>query len=339
MRQENETTRLSFFFAYCKERRKVILRFLLFCGIFALVFLLYHLPFDAVLYPSLLCGGLGLVFLISDYHKAYAVHCQLMKIMALSAEVMDWFPAAGGILEEDYQCIIQQLRKEQQVLTNRLNGQYEGLIDYYTTWVHQIKMPIAAMRLHLQNEDTDFSHKIARELQRIEEYVEMVLVYLRLDAEETDYVIKELDLDRVIRGAIKKFSIQFIEGKISLIYEPIAATVISDEKWLTFVIEQVLSNALKYTTGGGAITISLTAPKTLSIADTGMGIAPEDLPRVFTKGYTGYNGRTDKRASGIGLSLCKEICDNLGHDISLTSEIGKGTTVNIDLQQAYLTVE
>lgn len=339
MRKEYEQIKFRFFLAYCKGRRKGMLRFLLFCSIFAIVFLLYHLPFDAVLYPSLLCGGLGLVFLLKDYCKAYETHCQLLKIADLSAEVMDWLPKAGSILKEDYQRIITQLRTEQQALTSQLNGQYEELIAYYTTWCHQIKMPIAAMRLYLQNEDTDFSHKMARELQRIEEYVEMVLVYLRLGAAETDYVIKKLDLDSVVSGALKKFSIQFIEGKISLTYEPLETAIISDEKWLTFVIEQVLSNALKYTAAGGGIKIYLEQPKTLCIADTGMGIAPEDLPRVFTKGYTGYNGREDKRASGIGLSLCKEICDNLGHQITIASVVGKGTTVKIDLQQENFSVE
>ncbi|MCI8336838.1 MAG: HAMP domain-containing histidine kinase [Peptococcaceae bacterium] len=339
MRKENETKRLPFFFDYCRERRKGVLRSLLFCSIFGFVFLLYHLPFDAVLYPSLLCGGLGGLFLLSDYHKAYMRHCHLVKMRNLSAAVMDCFPEAGGVLGQDYQEIIQRLRKEQQSLTNQLNAQYDDLIAYYTMWVHQIKTPIAAMRLYLQNEDTEFSHKIARELQRIEQYVEMVLVYLRLDTAETDYVIKELDMDKIISEAVKKFSIQFIEGKISLVYEPLLVTVVSDEKWLSFVIEQVLSNALKYTPEGGTIRISLVSPKVLCIADTGMGIAPEDLPRVFTKGYTGHNGRTDKRASGIGLSLCKEICDKLGHDITISSALGEGTSVRIDLQQEGVIVE
>lgn len=339
MRKENQMERAVFFLTYCKAHRKEMVRFFLFCCIFAAVFFLYRLPFDAVLYPSLLCGGLGVLFLLADYRKAYVQHCRLEEMLALPAEVMNRFPAAENMSEVDYQAIIKKLQQEQQELAAKLNGQYEDLIAYYTTWVHQIKMPIAAMGLYLQNEDTDFSHRIARELHRIEEYVEMVLVYLRLDAAETDYVIKELDLDRIIKDAVKKFSIQFIEGKISLNYMPIEATVISDEKWLTFVIEQVLSNALKYTIEGGTIEISLLSPKTLCIADSGMGIAPEDLPRVFTKGYTGYNGREHKRASGIGLFLCKEICTKLGHEITIFSVVGVGTRVYIDLQQQPLAVE
>ncbi len=328
-----------FFLAYCKMRRKDVLRFFCFCIIFAVVFLLYRLPFDAVIYPTLLCSGLGLLFFLADYRKAYVKHCRLVQMLDLPAEVMDWFPAVETVSEADYQAIVKKLRKDQGELAAKLNGQYEDLMDYYTTWVHQIKMPIAAMGLYLQGEDTTFSHKIARELQRIEEYVEMVLVYLRLDADDTDYLLKELDLDSLVRGAVRKFSTQFIQGRIRLDYAPIEGTVISDEKWLTFVLEQVLSNALKYTPEGGVIRIYLTAPKTLCVTDTGMGIAEEDLPRVFAKGYTGYNGRKDKRASGIGLYLCREICHNLGHNIRISSVLGEGTTVEIDLQQGHVTVE
>ena len=160
----------------------------------------------------------------------------------------------------------------------------------------------------------------------------MVLTFLRLDSESTDYVIKEYDLDGIVRQAVKKFSGEFISRKISLVYEPLQATVITDEKWLSFVVEQILSNALKYTPSG-SITIRLEPDKKLYISDTGIGIAPEDLPRIFENGYTGYNGRTDKKASGIGLYLCKRICDKLGHGIAAESKLDEGTTIILDLSQ------
>lgn len=116
------------------------------------------------------------------------------------------------------------------------------------------------------------------------------------------------------------------------------AKVLTDEKWLSFVIEQLLSNALKYTPSG-SITITLEDPLTLCIRDTGIGIAPEDLPRVFEKSYTGYNGRSDKKASGIGLYLCKRICHNLGHTITIESSLDTGTTVRIFLEHESLAIE
>lgn len=173
------------------------------------------------------------------------------------------------------------------------------------------------------------------ELQRIEQYVEMVMCYLRLNTDSTDYVFRECSLDAVICQAVRRYASAFIRKKLQLCYEPTAARVVTDEKWLQFVLEQLLSNALKYTKEG-AITITLEEPKTLCIQDTGIGIAPEDLPRICEKGYTGGNGRADKQASGIGLYLCSRICRNLGHRLTITSEPGVGTRVQLDLQQERL---
>ncbi len=179
---------------------------------------------------------------------------------------------------------------------------------------------------------------LSTELRRIEQYVEMVLCYLRLDAGSTDYVIREYDLDSILRQAIRRQASFFIRKKISLNYKPVGVSVITDEKWLLFVIEQILSNALKYT-ASGSVTITLEPPKTLCVRDTGIGIAPEDLPRVFEKGYTGYNGRTDKKASGIGLYLCRRICGNLGHRIRIDSAPGEGTRVYLELWREELEAE
>ena len=145
-------------------------------------------------------------------------------------------------------------------------------------------------------------------------------------------MIRECQLDGIVKDAVKKFRSEFISRKLHLTYEPLNTRVVTDEKWLSFVIEQVLSNALKYTPSGG-ITIYMEAPKTLCIQDTGIGIAPEDLPRIFDKGYTGYHGRSHKGASGIGLYLCRRVCCNLGHSITAQSVPDRGTCIRIDLNQ------
>ena len=185
------------------------------------------------------------------------------------------------------------------------------------------------MHLLLQGKDDDYA--IKRELFSIEQYVEMVLQYLRTDSDYTDYVIAPVSLDAVIRSSVKKFASQFIYRRISLQYEPVCASVLSDEKWLSFVVEQLISNALKYTPEG-SVTITFNNGK-LSIKDTGIGIAPEDLPRVFDSSFTGYNGRRDKKSTGIGMYLCKKVCTRLGHSIYVESELHKGTTVCIDLSE------
>ncbi|MFR7742767.1 MAG: sensor histidine kinase [Acutalibacteraceae bacterium] len=201
-----------------------------------------------------------------------------------------------------------------------MNAQYQDMLDYYTLWAHQIKTPIASMRLCLQQEDTPQARQLLQELSRAEQYVEMVMVYLRLTG-GSDLVLREYELDAIVRRAVRRFAGEFIGRKLKLCYEPLNVSCVTDEKWLLFVVEQVLSNALKYTRAG-SITIELEAPKTLVIRDTGIGVAPEDLPRIFEKGYTGYNGRGDQKASGLGLYLCRTICKRLGHTITASSVPG-----------------
>ena len=323
---------------YLKQRWRGISAAFGFCGIFAVTFWLYHLPVEAVLYPTAVCTVLGLVLLLIDFRRVLRKHQVLERIQTFSDAFGENFPEVEGLEDEDYQQIVHLLHEEQTQFHTDTARRYEDMVDYYTIWAHQIKTPIASMRLTLQNEDSQLSRKLSGDLFRIEQYVEMVLMFLRLDSDSTDYVIREYDLDVIIRQAVRKFAGEFIARRLQLVYEPLNAKVITDEKWLSFVIEQVLSNALKYTPSG-SITISLEAPKTLCIRDTGMGIAPEDLPRIFEKGYTGYHGRADKKASGIGLYLCKRICTNLGHRISAESDLDFGTVIRIDLSQYQLSVE
>ena len=243
-----------------------------------------------------------------------------------------------GIEDEDYQAILRMMKREHRQVVSHSQRTYAEMVDYYTIWAHQIKTPIASMRLTLQNEDTALSRQLTNDLFRIEQYVEMVLTFLRLNSASTDYVLREYDLDGMIRQSVKKYAGEFISRRLSLIYEPLHVNVLTDEKWLSFVIGQVLSNALKYTSSG-SISITMEPGNRLCIRDTGIGIAPEDLPRIFEHGYTGYNGRVDKKASGIGLYLCKRICERLGHGIEAESRIDEGTCIIIDLSREHLEVE
>ncbi len=344
---------MQFMICYLKQKRKVISVFFLFCLVFVAALALYHMPLAAALYPAAVCAFLGAVFLAVDMQIAWGRHQRLEGLRELPAELQGDFPEAVTPEEGDYQQIIRELCEEQKHLVGEMNARYADMVDYYTVWAHQIKTPIASMRLNLQNQDSEFSRRVLEDLFRIEQYVEMVLCYLRLDSESTDYVIREYDLDEIVKQAVKKFSAQFIRKKIKLYYQPLNTRVVTDEKWLLFVLEQVVSNALKYTESGG-ITMELEGKSAengdvpagegreqlsdhsgkkgrvvLCIRDTGIGIAPEDLPRIFEKGYTGYNGRNDKKASGIGLYLCRRICTGLRHTITANSSLESGTVIRI----------
>ena len=325
---------MTFFRAYLRQRLGVLAVLLLFCGIFGASFTLYHLPLGAVLYPALLCLGAVAAVAVLDMRRVWKAHRALTVIRNMTAEVIDDLPRPGDIVQRDYQMLVESLCRENRDLQLRAAARYADMVDYYTLWAHQIKTPIASMRLTLQNEDTDLSRDLSRDLFRVEQYVEMVMAFLRLTDGAGDYVFRQCDLDGVIRQAVRKFAPEFIRRRIRLVYEPVKLSVVTDEKWLGFVLEQILSNALKYTRAEGTITIGLEEDgKTLFVADTGIGIAPEDLPRIFEKGYTGYNGRRDRQASGIGLYLCRRICDNLGVKLAARSVPEQGTTVTIGLDQ------
>lgn len=323
---------MKFLISYLNYRKKVILVFLIFAVIFSVSFVLYHLPLGAVLYPLALCLLVALIFVIRDFNNIRKTHKDLEKIKKLTVYGMEFLPEAKNEIEKDYGDVANILFEENKQIRLKMEERYNEMIDYYTMWAHQIKTPIAAMRLNLQNEDSDFSRRLTEDLQRIEQYVEMVLCYLRLDSNSSDYVIREYDIDGIVRQGIKKFASQFIRKKIKLDYRPSDLKVVTDEKWLLFVMEQVLSNSLKYTKQG-SISVFVNDNQELCIKDTGIGIAPEDLPRIFENGYTGYNGRNDKKASGIGLYLCKRICKNLRHEITASSVLGEGTTIKINLNQ------
>ena len=165
----------------------------------------------------------------------------------------------------------------------------------------------------------------------------MAMCYARLTSESTDFVIGEISADELVRGEIRKFSSQFIRKKLTLDFKESGKTIVSDKKWLGFVIGQVISNAVKYTNSGG-IEIYFEEPQTLCVKDTGIGISPEDLPRIFEKGYTGLNGRIDEKASGIGLYLCDKICRKLGHKITAESD-KNGTIIRINLLREEINFE
>lgn len=280
---------------YLRQRRRTLLAFFLFGGIFAAAFALYQLPLRAVAYPFVLCAAAGAVLLTLDYRRVLRQHRRLELLRQLPEELADALPPADTVKEADYRSLVTLLAESRRAIRTQEEQRYGDMVDYYTMWAHQIKTPIASMRLTLQNEDSDLARSLSGDLMRVEQYVEMVLVFLRLD------------------------------------YQPLDRTVVTDAKWLGFVVEQVLSNALKYTVSG-SVTIAMDGDD-LCIRDTGMGIAPEDLPRIFDRGFTGLNGRRDTRASGIGLYLCRRICRSLGHTIRASSVPNQGTEIRIGLGQ------
>jgi signal transduction histidine kinase len=253
---------------------------------------------------------------------------------------LDELPEPKNLIEREYFDLLSVVHEDKITKITAMDNSRREIADYYTLWAHQIKTPISAMRLLLQSEDGVNPDEISMELFKIEQYVEMVLQYIRLDSSSTDFVIRKYDLNEIVKQAVRKYAKIFVHKKLKLEFLELNSTVLTDEKWLLFVIEQILSNSLKYTVSGGiSIYTEGNENKILVIEDTGIGIKEEDLPRVFENGFTGYNGRADKKSTGIGLYLCRKILNKLSHKIEIESQAGKGTRVKISLENIKMEVE
>lgn len=263
-------------------------------------------------------------------------------------------PEGKDAYEELYQEMIEDLDLQRREEAASYARNQSEMREYYAMWVHQIKTPIAAMRLLQQvqrnrleegdvitsgAEETDslqVQAELEKELFDIEQYVNMALQYQRVNTPGNDYVLEKLRLDDIVREVIHKYAGLMVRAHIPLQYEGTDVMVTTDAKWVAFALEQILSNAIKYSRAGQQIVIE-TVPEEnvdyLKIADHGIGIRAEDLSRVFEKGYTGYNGHADKKSIGIGLYLCRLVLTKLGHTIRMESVQGEGTTVWIGFQK------
>jgi signal transduction histidine kinase len=319
------------FLAYLKVKAFIVISRILSVSIFAIVLWLYELPLEPILYACSLIIIFLLIVLTVDFIYYYRRHMALVRLRNNIGVNNYVLPSTINLIEKDYQDIIKLIDADRLKVINEKSKSYSDMVDYYTIWAHQIKTPIAAMRLILQSEKSEANDELLEQLFKIEQYVEMVLQYLRLENLNSDLLICKYSLDNIVKQAVRKYSRLFIRKKIKLNYSELNREVLTDEKWLVFVIEQILSNSLKYTnTGEISIYMDEQDPNTLVIEDTGIGIEKEDLPRVFEKGFTGYNGRADKKSTGIGLYLCKQILSKLSHSIKIESNVGKGTKVKIN---------
>ena len=309
---------------FLKSKQNELLCYIGSMLLFVIVLFLYDVRIDAIQYGLLLSTVLFLLNL-----------------------TLQFFKFQKRLSEQDYQNIIKNLKEQNSELKSQERIFKQEMSDYYSMWVHQIKTPIAAMHVLQQTLEEEYPEQkyikeIKLELFKIEQYVEMVLTYLRMGEMSGDLKFEKYSLDAIVRQVIRKYSQMFILRKIHLQYAKTSQCIVTDEKWLQFVLEQVLSNALKYTKDGGMIFIYTEEKenkKCLVIEDSGIGIQAEDLPRVFEKGFTGYNGRADKKSTGIGLYMCKKIMERLNHQIWIESEIDKGTNVYLDLAREEWAIE
>ena len=312
---------------YLKMKKTSIIGIL---GVYAILFVfvyLYRIPIEVILYPFILTIVFVLMVLLFDYIKYKE---KVNKIIQICNDISSCYSVKindKNIFDEYYLDIINELLKENRKQVSQIQKKVSDINDYFSIWVHQIKTPIASMKLKIDNEQMDLL-QLASDLNRIDHYVDLVLSFLKFDEEKIDLYFRKTDVDRIMRESLKKFSNDFIIKKIRLDYKLSKREVLTDEKWLSFVFDQLLSNALKYT-DKGTISIYYDGDSCLCIKDSGIGIALADMERLFEKGFTGYNGRQYKKASGIGLYMCKRMCDKLNIAISIESVVNEYTLVKL----------
>lgn len=205
--------------------------------------------------------------------------------------------------------------------------------EYIETWVHEIKTPIASTRLLIENNNNEVTKKIDMQIDKIENFVEQVLYYSRSDEASKDYIIKEVNLNHIVKKVIKRNYRDFISKKIILQLEETNEIVYCDVKWVEFILNQIIGNSIKYIQGRqGKIKITsqkLANSVILTVEDNGVGIIERDINRVFEKGFTGENGRKFGKSTGMGLYLCRKLCLRLGMQINISSKVNEGTKVNL----------
>ena len=360
------------FKAYLLEKIRWLAVILFIALVMTVTMFLNGIPFWETGYGMLLCGFVTAVAILTGYGRHMESFRQLEQMRENIVAASDDMKVPEYMYERQYQDCIRAIAQEKDRLQREMMNRQQDLSEYYSMWVHQIKTPISALKLLIDEEmnaclDADDMkendtcvinvRQKQNELFRIEQYVDMALQYTRLGAQTNDFVIESVLLDDAVKPSIHKYAKQFIHRQLRLTYVPQDIRAVTDKKWLGFVIDQLLSNAVKYTKQGG-VTIRVfdiahpgddgRKPETIDgqkhwyeektsveksvhiiIEDTGIGISADDLPRVCEKGYTGYNGHADQYSTGIGLYLCKAILDKLGHQFFITSEKGKGTRAEI----------
>lgn len=227
--------------------------------------------------------------------------------------------------KENLQEQVNQLLIENRQLKNTIDIERKDLEEYFLLWVHQIKTPITVSDLILQKEKNPYTCQLKEQMFYIREYTNMAINYMKLKDRQADMDIAEVEIDKLLKSLLRKYSGLFIDKNISLDYQPIDTKIITDARWATILIEQILANALKYT-NSGKITLSFDRDKNaLKVKDTGIGIKSEDINKIFDRGYSGFNGRINEKSSGIGLYLVKKIAILLNIKIEVCSTVNVGS--------------
>ena len=290
---------MKLFLDYMKNQSVILFGYLLVCIVFITISVLATLEIEYVFLGIEILGFILLIYLIVHWFQ---------------------YQKLSDVKDDN-----ERLLNENKNLKSEMLNQKDDLNAYFLMWLHQIKTPMTVSKLLLEKPDDTTNTKLKMQLMYIEQYINMAMNYLKMIDYSTDMDITQVNLDDIIKNLLKKYSLLFIHNHISLEYQSNLTYVISDSQWLTILIEQILSNALKYTENGKIAIQYLEEKHALEIRDTGIGIRSEDIPKIFDRGYSGFNGRMNEKSSGLGLYLARKISERLNIQIEVESKLSKGS--------------
>ena len=290
---------MKLFLDYMKNQSVILFGYLLVCIVFITISVLATLDIEYVFLGIEILGFILFIYLIVHWFQ---------------------YQKLSDVKDDN-----ERLLNENKNLKSEMLNQKDDLNAYFLMWLHQIKTPMTVSKLLLEKPNDTTNTKLKMQLMYIEQYINMAMNYLKMIDHSTDMDITEVNLDDIIKNLLKKYSLLFIHNHISLEYQSNLTYVISDSQWLTILIEQILSNALKYTENGKIAIQYLEEKHALEIRDTGIGIRSEDIPKIFDRGYSGFNGRMNEKSSGVGLYLARKISERLNIQIEVESKLSKGS--------------
>ena len=294
---------MKLFLDYMKNQSVILFGYLLVCIVFITISVLATLEIEYVFLGIEILGFILLIYLIVHWFQ---------------------YQKLSDVKDDN-----ERLLNENKNLKSEMLNQKDDLNAYFLMWLHQIKTPMTVSKLLLDKPDENTTSKLKMQLMYIEQYISMAMNYLKMIDHSTDMDITQVNLDDIIKNLLKKYSLLFIHNHISLEYQSNVTHVISDTQWLTILIEQILSNALKYTENGKISIQYLEDKHALEIRDTGIGIRSEDIPKIFDRGYSGFNGRMNEKSSGLGLYLAKKISERLNIQIEVESKLSQGSVFRL----------
>ena len=320
-------------------KEKAITILLLLFGIITIeIFLMaYNVGMFIKIYIPLIIMGLYMISIIIEYFKRKKFYDNLLKMLEELDEkylITEIIKTPNFLEGQILKNSLEQIDKSMLENVNKYKYMTEDYKEYIELWIHEIKIPISASKMVIENNKNAITKSIDEELDKVENYIEQALFYARSNTVEKDYYIRKVVLKEIVNESIKKNKSSLIQEKISIDIHDLEIEVNTDNKWIVFILNQIIQNSIKYRKKENSV-IEIYANQgkenvILDIKDNGIGIKQGEITRVFEKGFTGTNGRlSNKKSTGIGLYLCKKLCNKLGIGIELNSVQNEGTKVKL----------